>query len=198
MSDLLSRNVLVFTQKAKLIELTNEYRILDEQGTEIGMIRQEGQSAARKVLRFISNVDQFLTHRLSVYDAQGQKVLGLVRPAKFLKSTVEVSDGAERTVGKIVQQNVLGKKRFALDGPDGKPLGSINAENWRAWDFSIQDVNGTEVGRITKKWSGLLKEGFTTADKYLLNVSGMVSPELRLMMVGSAAAIDTALKQDEA
>jgi uncharacterized protein YxjI len=197
-SDLLARNLLVINQKAKLIELTNEYRILDEQGNEIGVIRQEGQSKARKLLRLVTSVDQFLTHRLSVYDLTGQKVVELMRPAKIMKSTVHVSDGQGRQVGAIVQQNVFGKKRFALQTPAGQDLGSINAENWRSWDFSIQDPNGTEVGRITKKWAGLLKEGFTTADNYVLSVTGMVSPDLRLMMLASAAGVDLALKQDEA
>lgn len=198
MSDLLSRDVLVINQKAKLIEVTNEYRILDEQGLEIGTIRQEGQSKVRKVLRFVSNVDQFLTHTLAVYDAAGAKVLELVRPRKLLKSTMHVSDGTGRDVGRIVQRNVIGKKHFALETASGEPLGSIDAENWRAWDFSIQDAAGVEVGRITKKWAGILKEGFTTADNYLLNITGRVSPDLRLMMVASAAGVDTALKQDEA
>ena len=197
MSDLLSRETLVISQKAKLIELTNEYKILDEQGNQVGLIRQESQSKARKALRLLTNVDQFLTHRLSVYDAAGEKVVQLVRPAKIMKSTVHISDGADREVGRIVQRNVLGKKRFALESPDGQPMGSINAENWRAWDFAIQDAGGAEVGRITKKWAGLLKEGFTTADNYVLNISADVSPELRLVMLASAAGVDTALKQDE-
>ena len=197
MSDLLSRSVLVISQKAKLIELTNEYKILDEAGNQIGSIRQEGQSKAKKVLRFVSNLDQFMTHKLSVYDAEGRKVVELLRPRKIMKSTLEISDGAGRAVGKIVQQNVFGKKRFGLESESGELLGSINAENWRAWDFSIQDASGAEVGRITKKWAGLLKEGFTTADNYVLNVSRDVSPDLRLMMLGSAAGVDVALKQDD-
>jgi uncharacterized protein YxjI len=198
MSDLLTRDVLVINQKAKLIELTNEYRILDEAGNEIGVIRQEGQSLARKALRAISSIDQFLTHRLFVYDHAGGKVLEMVRPRKFMKSTVEVLDGAGQPVGKIVQQNVFGKKRFDLMSSQGTSLGSINAENWRAWDFAISDPGGTEVGRITKKWSGILREGFTTADSYLLQIAAPVSPPLRLMMVASAAGVDLALKQDEA
>jgi len=197
MSDLLDRSVLVFTQKAKLIELTNEYRILDDQGNEVGLIRQEGQSKARKLLRLVTDVDQFLTHKLSVYDRTGGKVVQLTRPAKILKSTVHISDGQGREVGKIVQQNVVGKKRFALQSAAGEDLGSINAENLWSWDFAIQDRSGQEVGRITKKWSGLLREGFTTADNYILNVTGMVSPDLRLIMLASAAGVDLALKQDE-
>jgi uncharacterized protein YxjI len=197
MSDLLQRNVLVIDQKPKLIELTNEYRILDETGNEIGMIREEGQSKAKKLFRFLSDVDQFLTHRLAVYDTQGTKVLEMLRPAKVFKSTLRVSDDQGRAAGQIVQENVVGKKRFRLEGPNGELLGSINAENWRSWDFSIHDPSGNEVGRITKNWRGVLSEAFTTADRYLLNVSGAVSAELRLLMVASAAGVDTALKQDD-
>jgi len=196
-SDLFERNVLVINQKAKLIELTNEYKILDEAGTQVGVIREEGQSAAKKLLRFVSNLDQFMTHRLGVYDTAGTKVLEMLRPRKIMKSTVQITDGGGRAAGKIVQQNVFGKKRFALEGAGGEMLGSINAENWRAWDYSIQDPDGTEVGRITKKWAGILKEGFTTADNYVFQVTGSVSPELRLLMLASAAGVDLALKQDE-
>jgi uncharacterized protein YxjI len=197
MANLLSRDVLVINQKPKLVELTNEYRILDESGNEIGQIREEGQSKAKKLLRLVSSVDQFLTHRLSVYDKEDGKVLELVRPAKLLKSTVEVSDGGGGRVGRIVQQNVLGKKRFSLEGSGEEPIGSINAENWRAWDFAIEDQQGNEVGRITKKWAGLLREAFTTADHYVLNITGEASPDLRLLMLASAAGIDVALKQDD-
>jgi uncharacterized protein YxjI len=198
MSDLLTRNVLVINQKAKLIELTDEYRVRDEEGNDIGYIREEGQSTIKKAVRLVSNVDQFLTHRLSMYDRDGTKVVELVRPRKIMKSRVEISDGSGRPVGTIVQKNVFGKKRFALEGAGGDSLGAINAENWRSWDFAIEDATGAEVGRITKKWAGLLKEGFTTADNYVLEISGQVSPELRLMMLGSAAGVDLALKQDEA
>lgn len=197
MSGLLGRNVLVIEQKPKFVELTNEYRVLDEAGREIGVIRQEGQSKARKLLRLVSSVDQFLTHRLSMYDAAGGKVLDIVRPAKVLKSRVQVLDGAGTERGWIVQENVVGKKRFGLQGTGGERLGSINAENWRSWDFAIEDAGGREVGRITKRWAGILREGFTTADRYLLHVAIEVPTDLRLLMFASAAGIDTALKQDD-
>jgi uncharacterized protein YxjI len=197
MSDLLTRNVLVLSQKPKFIEMTNEYEITDEDGARVGTIRQEGQSKARKFLRLVTSVDQFLTHKLAVYDADGVKALELVRPAKVFKSTVEVHDAADARVGKIIQENVLGKKRFRLAGASDEVLGSIDAENWRAWDFAIHDAAGNEVGRITKKWAGILREGFTTADRYLLHISGEVSGPLRALMVASAAGVDTALKQDD-
>lgn len=154
------------------------------------MIRQEGQSKARKLLRLVSSVDQFLTTKLAVYDAEDRKVLELVRPAKVFKSTVEVHDGDGTKVGRIVQENVVGKKRFRLEGSAEELLGSIDAENWRSWDFAIHDKGGAEIGRITKKWAGILREGFTTADRYLLSITGTVAGDLRKLMVASAAGID--------
>ena len=197
MSALLECNRLFVNQKAKLIELSAEYKIRDEEGNDVGAIREEGQSKARKVLRALTKVDQYLTHHLSVYDASGAKVLELTRPAKVFKSRVIVRDGSGADIGTIAQQNVFGKIRFAYEDASGAALGGINAENWRAWNFSIVDANGAEVGRITKKWAGIGKEVFTTADNYLFEIGAEVAGPLRLLAFASAAGIDLALKQDE-
>jgi uncharacterized protein YxjI len=194
---LLERNLFLVRQKAKIIEMNNEYAILDEQGAQIAKVRQEGQSKMKKFVRLVADVDQFLTHRLAVYDDDGSKVLELIRPAKVLKSTLQVNDGSGAARGKIVQKNVLGKKRFALEDGSGRMLGSIDAENWRSWDFAVHDEQGLEVARITKRWSGALREIFTTADHYMVEITGSPSRELRLLIVAAAAAIDTALKQDD-
>lgn len=196
MSTLLELNRMFVRQKAKLIELTNEYAIMDEEGNQVGAIRQEGQSTARKVLRFVSSVDQFLTHRLAIYDAAGAKVLELTRPGKIFKSKVHVTDASGQAVGSIVQQNVFGKIRFGLVDPVGEVLGAVNAENWRAWDFHIADATGAEIGRITKKWAGIGKEMFTSADNYMVEIAPGVTGPLRSLAFAAAAGVDTALKQD--
>lgn len=197
MDDLLSYNRLVVNQKGKLIELTNEYLIRDENGQDIGMIRQEGQSALRKLFRFVSSLDQFLTHHYAVYDAAQQPVMYMTRPAKFFKSRVKVDYANGQPAGEITQQNVFGKIRFGLTDPSGQPLGEIRAENWRAWNFAIVDTSERERARITKKWAGLLKATFTTADNYLVDVDASLDGPLRFMTFAAAAAIDTALKQDD-
>lgn len=107
------------------------------------------------MLCFVSNVDHFLTHNYSLYDITGQPVMRLNRPAKFAKSTVNGMFPDGSPAGQIVQQNVFGK---------------IRAENWRAWNFAIVDTQERERARITKKWAGLLKASFTTADNYLVDI----------------------------
>ncbi|HUR78821.1 MAG TPA: phospholipid scramblase-related protein [Acidimicrobiales bacterium] len=192
---ILDASVLVVNQKAKIIELTNEYAIFDERGSQIGAVRQVGQGMARKVLRALTSIDQFLTTKLEVIDGEGKTLLQLTRPAKIFKSRVVVADGSGREIGTIVQENMIGKIRFGLLA-GGRPVGSINAENWRAWDFNIQDHNGREVARVKKKWEGIVKNVFTTADNYVVNVPSPLEEPLRSLVVAAALSIDTALKQD--
>lgn len=197
MSDLLSHDVLVISQKAKLIEMTNEYRVFDDAGNQIGTIREVEQSTTKKAVRLFSGVDQFLTHKLGVFDSDGRKVLMLERPAKLMKSKIKVSDAAGTERGAILQDNVVGPKHFALVDRAGDRIGSIDGDNWMSWDFALHDTTGIEVGRITKEWAGILKEGYTTADTYILQIESEVSTDLRLLMFASAAGLDVALKQDD-
>jgi uncharacterized protein YxjI len=185
----------VVSQRTKLIELTNEYAVYDAQGQQIGAVVQVGQSAAKKALRFVSNLDQFLTHRLEVRDANGV-VLVLTRPAKLVKSRIVVTRPDGSPIGEIVQANVFGKIRFDLVA-NGQLVGAIQAENWRAWNFAISDAAGTEVARITKTWEGLARTLFTTADNYVVHVHFRLPEPLASMVIASALTVDTALKQDD-
>jgi uncharacterized protein YxjI len=192
---LFTEPVLVVNQKAKLIELTNEYKVMDQNGREIGSVTEVGQSALKKILRFVSSLDQFMTHKLEIRDAHGRPQLLLTRPAKFFKSRVIVSRPDGSQVGEIVQQNMIGKINFAMNA-NGSQVGAIKAENWRAWNFAIVDHADNEVARITKTWEGLAKTLFTTADNYVLQIHYQLPEPLLSLVVATALTVDTALKQD--
>jgi uncharacterized protein YxjI len=187
--------ILVVNQKAKLIEVNSEYAIYDQNGQQLGAVRQVGQSALKKAARVLTSYDQFMTHKFQVVDVYGNVHLALTRPRKVIKSRliVEGPNGAE--VGQIVQQNAFGKIRFSLES-GGHQWGSLNAENWRAWNFNILDHSGTEVARITKTWEGLAKTMFTTADNYVVQIHRQLEDPLRSLVVSAALGVDTALKQD--
>ena len=186
--------VLLVDQKTKLVELTNEYAVLDGSGTQVGAVVGVGQSTARKAVRFLTSVDQFLTHRLEVRDAYGP-VLVLTRPAKLVKSRVVVTTPEGAPVGEIVQANVFGRIRFDVVA-GGRLVGAVQAENWRAWDFAVTDAAGVEVARITKTWEGLARTLFTTADRYVVRVHFSLPEPLASLVLASSLTVDTALKQD--
>ena len=192
---LFTEHVLVVNQKVKVIELDNEYAVFDQHGTQLGAIRQVGQSTAKKAARLMGGFDQFMTHSLQLVDMSGTVVLTVTRPRKFAKSKVHVTDGAGNEIGSIVQRNMVGRIRFGLEA-GGEEIGTLNGENWRAWNFSIRDGAGDEVGRITKTWEGLAKTMFTTADNYVLEIHSDLTGPLRSLVVASAVSVDLALKQD--
>ncbi|WP_225095238.1 phospholipid scramblase-related protein [Streptomyces sp. CoH27] len=187
--------ILVVNQKAKLIEVTNEYKVMDQHGRDIGSVTEVGQGVLKKIMRFVSSLDQFMTHKLEIRDAYGQPQLLLTRPAKFFKSRVVVSRPDGSPVGEIVQQNMIGKINFAMNA-NGRQVGAIKAENWRAWNFAIVDHADNEVARITKTWEGLAKTLFTTADNYVLQIHYQLPEPLLSLVVATALTVDTALKQD--
>ena len=108
------------------------------------------------------------------------------------------AQAAGRLAGKNLTcglQDLLLHPWIHLIVPDQK-IGEIRAENWRAWNFSIVDVAGQEVARITKTWEGLAKTMFTTADNYVLDVKPECQGPLRWLVFASAVSVDLALKQD--
>ncbi len=192
---LFTEPVLVVNQKAKLIEVSNEYSVFDQAGRQIGSVVEVGQGAIKKAVRFLSSYDQFMTHKLEVRDAYGQPVLMLTRPAKLIKSKVQVQRPDGTHLGEIVQQNAIGRIHFGFM-VNGQQIGAIKAENFRAWNFAIVDHTDTEIARITKTWEGFAKAVFTTADNYVLQIHRQLADPLLSMVVASALTVDTALKQD--
>lgn len=189
--------VLVVNQKAKLIELTNEYSVFDQHGTQIAQVTQIGQSAAKKALRLLTKVDALMGHKLEISDRNGPQLV-VHKPRALLKATVIVSDPHEREIGKIVQEKLIGKINFRLEDPHGQTIGAIKGENWRAWDFRIEDATGTEVARVTKTFEGFMRAAFTTADKYVVQIHARQPEPLNSLIVAAALSIDTVLKQNDA
>ncbi len=187
--------ILVVNQKAKVFEVTNQYSVFDRQGRQIAAVNEVGQSGAKKAMRLLTNLDQFMTHKLEVVNGAGEVQLRITRPAKVMKSTVIVSNAQEQEIGRIVQDNVFGKIHFTLQA-GGHTYGAIKAENWRAWNFRIEDHAGTEVARITKTFEGFAKAMFTTADNYVVQIHTQLPQPLNALVVAAALCVDTALKQD--
>ena len=117
--------ILVVNQKAKIIELNNQYSVFNKDGQQLAAVNQVGQSATKKALRLLTSLDQFMTHKLEITNGQGQVLLRLTRPAKVMKSTVIVSDGNDQEIGRIVQDNVFGNR----SATPAAPLQGVSGSN---------------------------------------------------------------------
>ena len=190
-----TESVLVVNQKAKLIELSNEYKVFDANGTQIGAVRQVGQSKWKKVLRALFRFDMIMRHELHIVDNSGVTQLSVIKPRAWIRPKLLVNDRAGQTIGSIAVQLRFGKVRFNLFDAGGAQVGTLNAENFRAWNFTMADAAGAEVAQITKTWEGLGKAMFTNADNYVVKINSALAEPLRSIAIASALGIDLILKQ---
>jgi len=190
---LLDEPVLVVKQKLKLIELRNEYGVFDPGGRQVGAVTQVGQSPLAFLARLFTSWDVALPITLEIRGPSGPELL-VQKPWFTWRCQVTRPDGLP--LGQIVKQIRLGKARFTLLDPGGAQLGEVRAENWRAKDFSVRDGAGQELARVTKRWAGL-RELFTDADTYVVEVLPAAVDPLRSLAVASCLVIDVIMKQKD-
>jgi uncharacterized protein YxjI len=67
---------------------------------------------------------------------------------------------------------------------------------WTGWEFSFKSGE-VELAKVTKKWAGIGKELFTSADNYILQISDHVPFDnpVRMLILGAVMSIDLVLKE---
>jgi hypothetical protein len=84
------------------------------------------------------------------------------------------------------------RRRLDLEGPGGRPLARLVGPLLHPWTFRLLagPAGGErEVGRIEKRWSGLLTETFTAADTFLVTLP-RGDPDLRKLVLAASILID--------
>ena len=67
--------------------------------------------------------------------------------------------------------------------------------DWKGWNFKFLDSAGQEMVVVTKKWAGLGKELFTSADDYIVEIKEGTANNA--LLLAAAIAIDTGFKESE-
>ncbi|MEJ2240202.1 MAG: phospholipid scramblase-related protein, partial [Gemmatimonadales bacterium] len=64
------------------------------------------------------------------------------------------------------------------------------------WNFKFK-AGEKELAHVQKKWAGVGKEFFTSADNYMLEISAEVPPDskLRQLILAAVMCIDMVLKE---
>lgn len=181
-------------QKRKIFELRNQYTLINEDGTEAGKVEQARQSPLAFLVRVLSSLDAVLPVTLAINDAAGAAVMSLEKP--WFSTKVKASAAGGEEIGTIKRKIRIGRPVYEMSkGGDG--LGIIKAEDWRSRSFSIQDDTEREIGRVTKKWRGLLTEAFTDADSYAVEFDAAATTNQRALALAGALAVDLIQKQKD-
>lgn len=182
-------------EKVQFLQFENEYKVFNDRAEHIGAIKQK-LSGSDKLLRLLFNKSMLPFH-LEIQNAQAQVEATVSRGWTFFMSKIVIADGQGQPLGRVEQKFTLLKPSFKIFDNNNIQIGGISGD-WRAWNFSITDVNGQEIGTITKKWAGLAKEFFTTADKYNVQLTSFnLTREQKIAMLASAITIDMVLKESK-
>ena len=155
------------------IETRNKYSI-EANGAPFAFAAEQGKGGLAFLARMF--VGHWRTFEIHFFDNSRQLVLRVVHPFRFMFQRLEVSSAAGRMIGAIQQRFAIFSKRFDVTDATGRLLLSVRSPLWRPWTFSFER-DGRELARVEKKWSGMLQEAFTDADRFRV---AFESPELGL------------------
>ena len=190
MVDLRKHQELVVRQEVEHLEVftgletSNRYSVMTPEGETLLYAYEESGFLGRQFLR---------NHRpltLHVVDNESKPFLTATRGFFWFLSHLHVRDASDGPVGSLRRRFAVLKRTFSLEDPAGRPLAEVRGQLIRPNTFMVYK-QGSEVARITKQWSGALREVFSDADTFHIQVDhSQVDQNLARLVLATAFAID--------
>ena len=191
----LNHNLYLVKEHTGIFKASNNYDIFDpETGQSIIECREERIGGLTKLLRF-TDYKTMTPFHIDLRTPSGEPILSVQRGVSIFLSNVNVLDESDTRIGGFRQKWFSIGGSFAVLGAGDEELCRLNGK-WTGWDFKFER-NGVQFARVTKKWSGLGKELFTSADNYMLEISESVPPDnpIRQLIMAAVMCIDMVLKE---
>ncbi|CAG0898295.1 unnamed protein product [Darwinula stevensoni] len=153
-------------------ETANKYSIKNSMGQKIYSASEDTDCCTRNIL------GPYRCFELQVLDHQGREVIHLSRPLNCdscwfpcCLQRLDVYSPPGTLIGVVKQEWSILSPKFTIQDAAGNAILLIEGPicTWSICgdvEFQILTLRGDNIGRISKQWSGLLKEGFTDADNF--------------------------------
>ena len=195
MHPVLNKNQFLVKEHVGMFKAASNYDVYDPNTGEVIMTCRELRlGALTKMLRF-TDYKRMTPFLLDIDAADGTQLLTVQRGISVFLSNVDVLDENQQRIGGFKQKMFSIGGKFDVMGQSDQVLCSLKGK-WTSWDFRFL-AGDKELARVTKKWSGLGKELFTSSDNYMLQISEEVPPDnpLRQLILASVFCIDLVLKE---
>ena len=179
-----------------VFKMTGTYDIFNPETKEQIAIAQEKKGFLNIVCGLFLN-KRMLPTRIDVHeggDINGPIAFSLVRGFSFFRPTVEIRGGDGSLIGTLKTRLLTIGGKFAVFDASGTEVAKVKG-NWLSWNFKFLAANDTEIGVITRKWSGFGKELFTSADNYMVSLHEP-NPAAAVLLLAAGLAVDTVYKED--
>ena len=130
-----------------------------------------------------------------LFRSDGRQVVRVQRGVSFFLSKVKVFDENDQLIGGFRQKFFSIGGAFTVLNASDQPVCTLKGK-WTGWDFRFM-AGEKELAHVTKKWAGLGREMFTSADNYVLSISPELPPmhTVRKLILAAVMCIDMVLKE---
>lgn len=191
----LNRNLFLVKEHVGLFKAANNYDIYDpETGEMILECREDQLGIFTKMLRF-TDYKRMTPFDVQVRTTAGDQVVRVKRGVSLFLSKVDVFDENDLLIGMFKQKLFSIGGAFTVFDANESPVCQLKGK-WTGWNFKF--LSGEiEMAHVAKKWSGIGKEMFTSADNYVLQISDSVAKDdvSRQLIVAAVMCIDMVLKE---
>ncbi len=191
----LAQNTFLVKEHVGIFKAANNYDVFDpETGEEILHCREDNLGFFTRLLRF-TDYKRMTPFDIEIRTHDGQPVLHVRRGISLFLSKVRVYDEHEQLIGGFKQKLFSIGGAFSVLDEHDQPLCELKGK-WTSWEFSFL-AGGTELAKVSKKWAGLGKELFTSADNYVLQIDPSLPADssLRKLILAAVMCIDMVLKE---
>jgi uncharacterized protein YxjI len=183
-----------------MFKLHDRYDIFDaDTGDRLGLA-VEDVSTMKKLLRMIIS-KQLLPTSIHIREGEaesGPALLTIRRGVSLFRTRVDITDGNGNALGYFKSKLLsLGGGFYVYDTSDNQ-VAEVKGD-WKSWNFKFLGAGGRELGVVAKKWGGLMKEMFTSADSYVITLADDVptTGALAALLLAAGLAIDVVFKESK-
>ncbi|RPH47511.1 MAG: oxidoreductase [Planctomycetota bacterium] len=180
-----------------VLKLADTFDIFDAQTQAKVGLAKETPGGLIHFLRFLIN-KQMLPNQVTVRqgDENGPVLFTIDKPFSFFRSKVVIHDASGQALGYFKSKFFSLGGGFWVHDMKDQTVAEIKGD-WKGWNFKFLNPQGGEIGLVTKKWGGLAKELFTSADTYAVSIAeaGSEDRTTRILLIAAALAIDIVYKE---
>jgi uncharacterized protein YxjI len=195
MHEVLHSNLFLVKEHVGMFKAASNFDVFDpESGQMIITCREENLGFFTKMLRF-TDYKRMTPFEITLKTPSGEPVLTVKRGISLFLSKVDVLDENGNRIGGFKQKLFSIGGAFSVLDANDQPLCDLKGK-WTSWDFSFRRGD-KEFARVSKKWAGLGRELFTSADNYIISINDDVTAEhpIRILVMAAVMCIDFVLKE---
>lgn len=189
-------------QKVELLEAligfetNNQYEIKNSLGQKIYKAKEKNDCCTRNCCGSLRSFD------MKIKDNMDREVIRLIRPFRCVScwcpcclQEMEVQAPPGTTIGYVKQDWHPFLPKFTIQGPNKENLLKLEGPCFACnccgdVNFELKGKDDQTIGRISKQWSGLLKEVFTDTDNFGIQFPLDLDVKLKAVLMGACFLID--------